>query len=67
MLFRSDSSKAKRDLAWKPKVKYNDLVKIMVDSDLERWTKWKKGEHFPWDAYNYIDENKLLFRKFNKI
>lgn len=64
---RGDSSKAKRDLNWKPKTKFNDLVRILVDADLERWTRWKNGEHFPWDAYNYIDENKLLFRKFNKI
>jgi GDPmannose 4,6-dehydratase len=29
-----DASKAKRDLGWKPKVKFKELVKIMVDADL---------------------------------
>jgi GDPmannose 4,6-dehydratase len=61
---KGDSSKARREIGWKPKVRFKELVRIMVDADLDRWTRWKKGEHFPWDAYNYIDENKLLFRKF---
>jgi len=30
-----DASKAKRELGWEPKVKFRDLVKMMVDSDLE--------------------------------
>ena len=30
-----DASKAKRELGWEPKVKFKDLVKMMVDSDLE--------------------------------
>ena len=30
-----DASKAKRELGWEPKVKFHDLVKMMVDSDLE--------------------------------
>jgi len=63
---KGDSSKARKELDWNPKVKFKELVKIMVTADLERWIRWKKGEHFPWDAYNYIDENKLLFRKFYK-
>ena len=39
----------------------------MVKEDLERWQKWKKGESFPWDANNYTNENKMLFRRYNKI
>lgn len=31
----ADISKAKKMLNWEPKIKFNDLVKIMVDSDLE--------------------------------
>ncbi|MBM3910595.1 MAG: GDP-mannose 4,6-dehydratase [Thaumarchaeota archaeon] len=61
---KGDSSKARKELGWNPKVKFKELVKIMINADLERWTRWKKGEHFPWDAYNYIDEKKLSFRKF---
>ncbi len=29
-----DSSKAKRELGWKPKVSFNELVKMMVESDM---------------------------------
>lgn len=30
-----DASKAKRVLSWKPKVKFRELVKLMIDSELE--------------------------------
>ena len=33
-LLIGDASKAKRQLDWEPKVRFEDLVKIMVDSDL---------------------------------
>lgn len=35
-LLAGDYSKAKRKLKWKPKVKFKDLVKIMVESDLKK-------------------------------
>lgn len=57
-----DSTKAKRILKWKPKTKFKELVKIMVTEDLQRWEGWQKGERFPWDAINYIGEDKMLFR-----
>ena len=31
----ADATKAKEKLGWMPKVTFNDLVKIMVDSDME--------------------------------
>lgn len=34
---KGDSSKAKLDLRWEPKVSFEELVKIMVDADLERF------------------------------
>lgn len=34
-LLVGDPSKAKKQLGWKPKVKFKDLVKIMVEADLE--------------------------------
>jgi GDPmannose 4,6-dehydratase len=34
-LLLSDPSKAKRELNWTPKVKFRDLVRIMMDADLE--------------------------------
>jgi len=33
-LLQGDASKAKRLLGWKPKVKFKEIVRIMVDSDL---------------------------------
>lgn len=35
-LLVADPSKAKRVLGWKPKVKFHDLVGMMVDADIER-------------------------------
>ncbi|VVB63238.1 GDP-mannose 4,6-dehydratase [uncultured archaeon] len=40
----ADITKAKRTLEWQPKVKFHDLVKIMVDSDLELVGLRSKGE-----------------------
>lgn len=39
---RGDFSKAERKLGWKPKVKFKELVKIMVETDIERLSKWKE-------------------------
>jgi GDPmannose 4,6-dehydratase len=61
-LLCGDYSKAKAKLAWKPKVKFDELVKIMVKEDLNRWERWQKGEKFPWDAPNYPDEDKIISR-----
>lgn len=61
-VLEGDSSKAKRKLGWKPKVNFEDLVKIMLEEDIERWSKWKKGKLFPWDAYSSIDEYKTIKR-----
>ena len=32
---RADYARARRDLSWEPRVKFKDLVRIMVDADLE--------------------------------
>ena len=63
---KGDSSKTRKKIGWKPKIKFKKLVEIMVDADLDRWSNWIKGEHFPWDANNYINEANLQFRKFYK-
>jgi GDPmannose 4,6-dehydratase len=34
-LLMGDASKAKRQLGWEPKTKFKDLVKLMVDADLQ--------------------------------
>ena len=65
-VLKGDSSKTRKKINWEPKIKFKKLVEIMVDADLERWERWIKGEHFPWDANNYLDEANLQFRKFYK-
>jgi GDPmannose 4,6-dehydratase len=50
-------------LGWELKTKFKDLAVIMIRSDLERWKRWSNGEHFPWDAWNYPNEKKILSRK----
>jgi GDPmannose 4,6-dehydratase len=32
----ADASKARKKIGWNPKIKFNDLVKIMVDADMRR-------------------------------
>ncbi|GAG15545.1 unnamed protein product, partial [marine sediment metagenome] len=34
-LLLADSSKARKELGWSPRITFKELVKIMVDSDLE--------------------------------
>jgi GDPmannose 4,6-dehydratase len=34
-LLQGDASKAERTFAWRPKVKFQDLVKLMVDADIK--------------------------------
>jgi GDPmannose 4,6-dehydratase len=44
---QGDPTKAKKKLGWKPKVKFRELIKIMVKEDLQRWERWQRGERFP--------------------
>ena len=59
---QGDYTKANTLLDWAPKTKFNDLVKLMVDADLKRWQDYLDGKHFPWDAYLYPNEAKVLRR-----
>ena len=59
---QGDYSKAKQRLGWQPKTKYAELIKLMVNEDLERWQRWLRGERFAWDAPNYPSELKILSR-----
>lgn len=57
-----DYTKAKKLLGWEPKVKFKQIVALMVEKDLERWQRWLDGERFPWDAPNYPSEDKIMSR-----
>lgn len=57
-----DPSKAEREIGWRPRTKFDGLVKKMVEEEINRWETWLKGERFAWDAPNYPSENKILTR-----
>ena len=64
---QGDYSKAKEKLNWEPKVKFDELVSIMVKADLESWQRWYDGERFPWDAPNYPNEANIITRAFKDL
>ena len=59
---QGDYSKANKKLGWTPKIKFAQLVQMMVKDDLSRWERWLNGERFPWDAFNYPCEDKIISR-----
>ncbi|MEK6872938.1 MAG: GDP-mannose 4,6-dehydratase [Nanoarchaeota archaeon] len=63
---KGDYSKAKKILGWEPKTKFKELVKLMVEADLDRWRRHLKGESFAWDAPNNPGHVKYLFRAKDK-
>lgn len=60
---KGNYNKGQAKLGWKPKTRFDELAEIMLKSDLERWKNWSNGKHFPWDAWNYPNEKKILSRK----
>lgn len=57
-----DCKKAKRLLSWEPKVKFERLVKIMLEEDIRRWKLFLDGKSFPWDAPLYPSELNIITR-----
>ncbi len=55
MYLQGDYSKAKEELGWTPRTTFRELVRIMVEADLQRWQQWLNGEKIRWDALNYPD------------
>ncbi len=55
-----DYPKAKQKLGWHLKVKFEKLLEIMVEEELDHWQRWRNGEIFPWDAPNYPGEAMIL-------
>src|SRR3954466_15017131 len=39
-LLVGDASKAKRELGWEPQTSFEQLIRLMVDADMERWKGW---------------------------
>ena len=64
---KGDYSKAKKKLGWKPKTRFKQLIKIMVEEDIKRWENWLKGENFPWDAPTSGYDSTILEKKKKKI
>ena len=61
---QGDYTKAKKTFNWKPKTTFKKLVKIMVESDIERWQKWLKKEYQPWDAVTSGEDSSVLRNNF---
>jgi GDPmannose 4,6-dehydratase len=40
----ADTGRARRELGWEPKIKFEELVRIMVDADLEEIGVTHKGD-----------------------
>lgn len=63
---RGDCRKAKKELGWKPRVTFKQLVKVMVDADLRRWKMFQEGKSFPWDAANHSHEMEIISRNVTR-
>ena len=61
---QGDYTKAKKTFNWKQKTTFKKLVKIMVESDIERWQKWLKKEYQPWDAVTSGEDSSVLKNNF---
>ena len=59
---KGDYKKATKKLHWKPKIKFKELVKLMLNEDIKRWTQFLDGKVFPWDAPLYPDESRIITR-----
>ncbi|MBI2174214.1 MAG: GDP-mannose 4,6-dehydratase [Candidatus Omnitrophica bacterium] len=53
-LLIGDASKAAQQLDWKPKVKFQELVRLMVDADLELAEREAFAKRFPGDASSLL-------------
>jgi len=59
-LLAGDNTKLFNEIGWKPKIKFRELAKIMVEADLDRWKKHQGGEIFAWDAPNYPEYTNII-------
>jgi GDPmannose 4,6-dehydratase len=54
-LLCGDRSKISRELSWQTQTTFKELVKIMVETDLQRWKNYLEGNPSAWDAPSYPD------------
>ena len=54
--------KARKELGWKSDVTFKELVRIMVEADLDRWKQHLDGKPFSWDAPNHPPEMDIISR-----
>jgi GDPmannose 4,6-dehydratase len=40
---RGDASRAREDLAWEPEVSFQEMIEMMVDADIARYTRSGRG------------------------
>ena len=59
---KGDYSKVRENCGWYPKVKFLELVKLMVNEEVGRWKMVLDGETFPWDGQNYPSEYGTILR-----
>jgi len=60
---KGNYSRSNVKLGWEPQTRFHELIEIMLKSDLDRWNNWNRGINFPWDAWNYPNEKKILSGK----
>lgn len=59
---KGDYSKATNVLGWKPKTRFSELVKAMVEEDVLRWQASQNSKVFPWDVPTSLNiENEREF------
>jgi GDPmannose 4,6-dehydratase len=62
-LLRGDASRAHRELEWKPKVNFSQLVEMMVRSDLEEnLIEMEKERDIKYRAIKWVDDNMTLWK-----
>jgi len=66
-LLQGNPLKARKELGWKPKTSFKELVEIMVKADLKRWELYLKGKIFPWDSPSFPHKIEILGRKKMKF
>lgn len=57
-----DPAKARKKLGWETKVKFEQLIKIMVEDDYNKWKAWLAGERFAWDAPYFPSDLNVISR-----